>query len=111
VSVATPSHGVLMARATADEIVAVVAACLDNVVTHVGPDAPAWVLVEVLSDAIEVSVRDEGSGIPVGRLERAEAEGRVGVTSSIRGRVADSGGTAELATGPRGTEWVFRWAR
>jgi signal transduction histidine kinase len=52
-----------------------------------------------------VSVRDEGPGIPAGRLEAAQADGRLGVVDSIRGRVADLGGTAELTTGTYGTEW------
>jgi len=96
--VPTPAHVVA-------ELVAVVAACLDNVRLHVGPDAPAWVLVEGLSDRVMVTVRDEGPGIPEGRLEQAAADGRLGVSQSIRGRVADLGGTAALTTGPSGTEW------
>jgi signal transduction histidine kinase len=89
----------------ATELVAVVAACLDNVHQHVGPDAPAWVLLEGWPDRVEISVRDEGRGILEGRLEAAEADGRLGVSQSIRGRVADLGGTARLTTGPDGTEW------
>jgi len=111
VSVATPSPGVLLPRTTADEIVAVVAACLDNVVAHVGPDAPAWVLLEAATESIHVSVRDEGPGIPDGRLVDAEAEGRLGVSSSIRGRVADLGGAVELTTGDFGTEWELTFPR
>ena len=89
----------------AAELVAVVAACLDNVAQHVGVDARAWVLVEGWPDRVEVSVRDEGPGIPEGRLVAAEAAGRLGVSQSIRGRIGDLGGTARLATGPEGTEW------
>jgi signal transduction histidine kinase len=111
VSVATPPDGVLVEREKADEIVAVVAACLDNVAAHVGPSAPAWVLLEATSDALQVSVRDEGLGIPAGRLEEAEREGRLGVSSSIRGRVAELGGEAILSTGKYGTEWEFTFPR
>jgi signal transduction histidine kinase len=111
VSVATPSHGVLMEGATATEIAAVVSACLDNVVAHVGPDAPAWVLLEAAPDAVHVSVRDEGPGIPPGRLDEAEREGRLGVSSSIRGRVAELGGVAELTTGSFGSEWELTFPR
>jgi signal transduction histidine kinase len=50
-------------------------------------------------------VRDDGPGIPAGRLEEAAAQGRLGVTGSIRGRLADLGGTAVLTTGDFGTEW------
>jgi len=107
VSVATPSGGVLLAKPVADEIVAVVSACLDNVVAHVGASAPAWVLLEDFPDRVELSVRDEGPGIPEGRLAAAAREGRLGVVESIRGRIADLGGTAELVTGTFGTEWEF----
>jgi signal transduction histidine kinase len=89
----------------ASELVAVVGACLDNVHRHVGPEARAWVLVEGWPDRVEISVRDEGPGIPEGRLEAAEAAGRLGVSQSIRGRVEDLGGTATLMTGPHGSEW------
>jgi signal transduction histidine kinase len=92
-------------RARAGEIVAVVAACLDNVVAHVGPDAPAWILLESDLREVRVSVRDDGPGIAAGRLDAAAREGRLGVSSSIRGRMAELGGRAELTTGPHGTEW------
>ncbi len=95
----------------ADEIVAVVSACLDNVVAHVGPSAPAWVLLEATPDALVVTVRDEGPGIPQGRLEEAELAGRLGVASSVRGRVAELGGTASLSTGSHGTEWELSFPR
>ena len=105
VTVSVPGE-VMLARAAADEVVAVVRACLDNVRRHVGDDAPAWVLVEDLGDQVVVTVRDEGPGIPEGRLEEAEHEGRLGVSESIVGRVRDLGGTALLVTAPgRGTEW------
>ena len=95
-----------------DELTCVVRACLDNVANHVGPQAPAWVLVEDLGDDVVVTVRDEGPGIPAGRLESAEAEGRLGVRESVRGRVSDLGGTAVLVTGPgQGTEWEIRVPR
>ena len=64
-----------------------------------GRDAPAWVLLEALPGPVELSVRDEGPGIPEGRLAEAEREGRLGVGESIRGRIADLGGTATLSTG------------
>jgi signal transduction histidine kinase len=89
-----------------EELTAVVRACLDNVARHVGEDAPAWVLVEDLGGTVVVTVRDEGPGIPAGRLEAAADEGRLGVRESVRGRVADLGGSAVLVTGPgQGTEW------
>jgi signal transduction histidine kinase len=76
------------------------------VVRHVGPEAPAWVLVEQLGNRVVVTVRDEGSGMDPGRLDAARAEGRLGVSESIRGRLRDLGGTAEVRTAPdEGTEW------
>jgi signal transduction histidine kinase len=107
VQVATPGAPVELPAETVAELVAAVSACLDNVAAHVGEAAPAWVLLEALEDRVVVSVRDEGPGIPEGRLERAAAEGRLGVSESIRGRLADLGGIAELTTGSSGTEWEF----
>ena len=80
--------------------------CLSNVRHHVGPDAEAWVLLEELGDRWVVSVRDDGPGIPDGRLEASAAEGRLGVQQSIVGRMRDLGGTATVRTGAgQGTEW------
>ncbi|QYJ04671.1 hypothetical protein KUV85_03035 [Nocardioides panacisoli] len=107
VEVAVPSGPVRVPARTAAELVGVVGACLDNVARHVGEGAPAWVLVEDLPDCVALSVRDEGPGIPEGRLNDAAAEGRLGVSESIRGRIRDLGGTAQLSTGDFGTEWEF----
>lgn len=112
VSVSTPAHPVQLPAAAVDELVAVVGAALANVALHVGPDAPAWVLLEDVDTAVEISVRDEGSGIPAGRLAVAEAEGRLGVARSMRGRVRDLGGTITCDTGPgRGTDWIITLPR
>jgi signal transduction histidine kinase len=112
VSVSAPAHPVPLPARAVDELVAVVGAALANVALHVGPDAPAWVLVEDVGTAVEISVRDAGPGIPPGRLAAAQAEGRLGVARSIRGRVRDLGGTITLDTGPgRGTEWTIRVGR
>lgn len=112
VTVAAPAHPVELPAHTVDELVAVVGAALANVAVHVGPDAPAWVLLEDVGDRVEISVRDEGPGIAAGRLAVAEAEGRLGVARSMRGRVHDLGGTITCDTGPdRGTEWIIELAR
>ncbi|MFZ2015909.1 MAG: DUF5931 domain-containing protein [Nocardioides sp.] len=103
--VAAPPHAVLLPPDEVAEVVAAVAACLDNVAVHVGPDARAWVLLDAAPDAVHVTIRDEGPGIPEGRLEQAETEGRLGVAGSIRGRLADLDGTAEVSTGSYGTVW------
>ena len=105
VTFAGPGEPVLLPAYVVSELVAVVGACLDNVSRHVAPDAPAWVLLEAFPDRVQLAVRDEGPGIPAGRLEQAESEGRLGVSGSIRGRIADLGGTVELSTGSFGTEW------
>lgn len=105
VEVVVPGGAVMLPAATVAEVVAAVTACLDNVSRHVGEDAPAWVLLEDLGDHVELSVRDEGPGIPEGRLEEAAADGRLGVSESVRGRLRDLGGTATLLTGSFGTEW------
>ena len=105
VDVAVPGGPVEVRADVGAEVEAVVVACLDNVTRHVGAGASAWVLLEAFGDRVEVSVRDEGPGIPDGRLDDAAAEGRLGVSQSIRGRVADLGGEARLTTGGFGTEW------
>ena len=105
VTVSTPGLPVELPAPTAREVAAAVAACLDNVRRHVGEHAPAWVLLQDFPDRVEVSVRDDGPGIPPGRLDEAASQGRLGVSESVRGRVAALGGTAELHTGPSGTEW------
>jgi signal transduction histidine kinase len=105
VTVSAPATPVELPRATAAELLAAVRACLDNVRVHVGEDAPAWVLLQAFPDRVELSIRDEGPGIPSGRLEQASHQGRLGVAESIRGRISDLGGTAELVTGDLGTEW------
>lgn len=107
VTVSAPAFPVELPAGTAHELVAATRACLDNVAAHVGDRAPAWVLLQAFGDRVELSVRDDGPGIPAGRLDEAAAQGRLGVSASIRGRIADLGGTAELVTGSFGTEWEF----
>ncbi|MFF8564884.1 MacS family sensor histidine kinase [Streptomyces albidoflavus] len=105
VTLSGPGTPVELAPHAARETAAAVGAALDNVRTHVGPGARAWVLVEDEPDQVLVSVRDEGPGIPEGRLAEAAEEGRLGVAQSIQGRLRDLGGTAELISVPgQGTE-------
>ncbi|MEU6124325.1 DUF5931 domain-containing protein [Streptomyces sp. NPDC047123] len=105
VTLSEPGAPVLLAPRAARELAAAVGAALDNVRRHVGADARAWILVEDEPDGVIVTVRDEGPGIPEGRLAQAEGEGRLGVALSIRGRLRDIGGTAELISVPgQGTE-------
>ncbi|MEU5684427.1 sensor histidine kinase [Streptomyces venezuelae] len=105
VTLSEPGAPVLLAPGTARELAAAVGAALDNVRRHAGAEARAWILVEDEPDEVIVTVRDDGPGIPAGRLVEAEGEGRLGVALSIRGRLRDIGGTAELISVPgQGTE-------
>ncbi|WP_329542088.1 MacS family sensor histidine kinase [Streptomyces sp. NBC_01358] len=105
VTFAEPGAPVLLTPAAAGELAAAVGAALDNVRVHAGESARAWILVEDWPDEVIVTVRDDGPGIPEGRLAQAEGEGRLGVALSIRGRLRDLGGTAELVSVPgQGTE-------
>ncbi|MFE6336264.1 MacS family sensor histidine kinase [Streptomyces sp. NPDC057806] len=104
-SLAEPGAPVVLPPAAARELAAAVGAALDNVREHAGEQARAWILVEDEPDAVIVTVRDDGPGIPEGRLAQAEGEGRLGVALSIRGRLRDIGGSAELISVPgQGTE-------
>ncbi|MEU6696749.1 DUF5931 domain-containing protein [Pseudonocardia sp. NPDC046786] len=112
VTVSAPGRPVELDAPVVDELEGAVRAALANVAVHAGPAARAWVLLEELPGALEISVRDDGPGIPDGRLAQAQAQGRLGVARSIRGRVEDLGGTLTLDTGPElGTEWVIRLDR
>ncbi|CAM2898548.1 MacS family sensor histidine kinase [Skermania piniformis] len=112
VTVAAPGVPVPLDRRVATEIAAAVAAALANVAQHAGPGARAYVLLESLDSEVLVSVRDDGVGIPPERLHDAETEGRMGVSKSIRGRIAALGGSAALVSAPgEGTEWEFRVPR
>ncbi|MFC4021601.1 MacS family sensor histidine kinase [Micromonospora sp. GCM10011542] len=103
VSLSAPATPVPLPRPVARELAAATGAALDNVGRHAG--GRAWVLVEDEGATVTVSVRDEGPGIPAGRLAEAAAQGRLGVTQSIRGRVADLGGTVRIVSAPdAGTE-------
>ncbi|WP_210576164.1 MacS family sensor histidine kinase [Streptomyces sp. GESEQ-4] len=105
VSLAEPGAPVPLPPPAAKELAAAVGAALDNVRKHAGEDARAWILVEDEPDEVVVTVRDDGPGIPEGRLAQAEGEGRLGVALSIRGRLRDLGGSAELISVPgQGTE-------
>ncbi|WP_324783765.1 MacS family sensor histidine kinase [Streptomyces sp. H51] len=105
VSLAEPGAPVPLAPAAARELAAAVGAALDNVRRHAGEHARAWILVEDEPGEVVVTVRDDGPGIPEGRLAQAEGEGRLGVALSIRGRLRDLGGTAEVISVPgQGTE-------
>ncbi|WP_424214154.1 MacS family sensor histidine kinase [Streptomyces sp. BI20] len=105
VNLAEPGAPVELATPVARELAAAVGAALDNVRRHAGAQARAWILVEDWGDEVIVTVRDDGPGIPAGRLDEAAGEGRMGVALSIRGRLRDLGGSAEVVSVPgQGTE-------
>ncbi|MEU9018904.1 DUF5931 domain-containing protein [Actinomadura sp. NPDC048394] len=105
VTVSTPATPVPLPEHAAQEVAAAVAAALDNVRRHCGDGARAWVLLEDGPGEVTVSVRDDGPGMPPGRLDDAAASGRLGVAQSIRGRVRDLGGTVAIVSAPgEGTE-------
>ncbi|MFE7586962.1 MacS family sensor histidine kinase [Streptomyces gardneri] len=105
VTLSEPGAPVMLPPPAARELAAAVGAALDNVRVHAGEEAQAWILVEDWTDEVIVTVRDDGPGIPEGRLAEAWGEGRMGVALSIRGRLRDLGGSAELISVPgQGTE-------
>ncbi|WP_275127890.1 MacS family sensor histidine kinase [Streptomyces monomycini] len=105
VTFSEPGGPVVLPAAAAAELAAAVSAALDNVRVHAGAEAQAWILVEDEPDEVVVTVRDDGPGIPEGRLADAEREGRLGVALSIRGRLRELGGSADWISVPgQGTE-------
>jgi signal transduction histidine kinase len=107
VSVAMPATPVRLPGYAAREIGAATGAALDNAVQHGG--GRAWVLVEEEAGVVTVSIRDDGPGMPVGRLAEAAERGRLGVAQSIQGRIAELGGTVRITTAPgQGTEVELR---
>ncbi|MER7048180.1 DUF5931 domain-containing protein [Streptomyces jumonjinensis] len=112
VTLSEPGAPVLLPARAAGELAAAVGAALDNVARHAGDGARAWILIEDWPDEVVVTVRDDGPGIAEGRLAQAEGEGRLGVALSIRGRLRDLGGTAELISVPgQGAEVELRVPR
>ena len=101
-SVSVPAHPVVVDARLASEVDAAVAAALDNVAKHAGPGARAWVLLEGDSAGIDLTIRDNGSGAELADLLTASERGRMGVSTSVRGRIEDLGGSATWTTRPGG---------
>ncbi len=107
VEMAAPAGPVTLPAGVARELAAAVAAAVDNALQHGG--RTAWLLVEDEPSVVTVTVRDDGPGIAPGRLEQAAGDGRLGVARSVRGRMADLGGTVDIVSTPgQGTEVEFR---
>jgi len=112
VTVSVPAQAVLLEKAAADEVTSAVRAALANVRRHCGERTRAWVLVEDEPELVTVTIRDDGPGIADGRLAEAEAAGRLGVSHSIRGRLRDLGGSANISSVPgEGTEVALKVPR
>jgi signal transduction histidine kinase len=112
ITVSAPGTPVLLPARAAAEVAAAVGAAVDNVRRHAGEGARAWILVEDEPDAVTVSIRDDGAGFQADRLGEAEQAGRLGVSQSIRGRLRDLGGIAELYSVPgEGVEVELRVPR
>jgi signal transduction histidine kinase len=112
VDVVVPAGKVLLPAATAAELVAAVKEALSNVTKHAGSGAHAWVVVEDLSGEVLLSIRDDGAGTTPERFEQARSVGHLGVSQSIRGRIADLGGSVDVRTAPgEGTEWEITVSR
>ena len=102
VEVVLPAGSVRVSAPVAEEIEAAVVAALDNVARHAGQGARVWVLLDADDRGIELTIRDNGVGMAPDRLVRAAQEGRLGASSSIRGRLLDLGGDASWRTPPGG---------
>jgi signal transduction histidine kinase len=112
VTVSTPGTPVLVGHTRGREVAAAVGAALANVDAHAGDGARAWVLLEDEGAELVVSIRDDGVGFDHDRLAAAEAEGRLGVSRSITGRLRDLGGSSLLTSSPgSGTEVELRLSR
>jgi len=99
VTVSAPDRLVLP-RPLATALRDAVRAALHNVERHAGAGARAWVFAEEDATDLRVTVRDDGAGFAPGRLDDAQRDGRFGVAHSIRGRVADVGGTTTITSAP-----------
>ena len=109
VEIVVPADPVPLSAHTAAELVGAVREALANAERHAGPSARAWVAVEDLGGSVSVVVRDDGAGTTPSRLDEAARDGRLGVAQSIRGRIADLGGTAQVRTAPgEGVEWELQ---
>jgi signal transduction histidine kinase len=105
VTLVAPAPAVWLPASVAHELVAAITAAVENVHQHCPAEAKVWILLEDEGDVVTATVRDDGPGIPNGRLEQAAAQGRLGVAQSIRGRVTDLGGQVLITSAPgRGTE-------
>jgi signal transduction histidine kinase len=105
VTVSRPAGAVLLREGVAQELVAAAKAALENARLHAGAGAHVWILLEEEQDRVTLTIRDDGVGMEADRLARAADDGRLGMSSSIIGRMKDVGGDAVITSFPgEGTE-------
>ena len=107
VVLALPAAVVERDAAVVRAVTGAIGAALDNVATHAAGSL-AYVGASDDGDTVTVWVRDDGPGIPDGRLDAAAGEGRLGVRTSIVERVTAVGGSAHVRTDGTGTEVEIR---
>jgi signal transduction histidine kinase len=91
----------------AEEVSAAVRQALDNVVEHAEATG-VTIFGERDGADVAISVRDDGIGFEVDEASMA-ADGRLGISRSMRGRIEQVGGTMRIVSAPgRGTEVEFR---
>ena len=88
------------------ELAAATRQAIENVVRHADATR-VTVFAEEDSGFAVVSVTDDGRGFDYDEV-RLEAEGKVGMLKSMKGRVVDLGGTMNVVSSPTGTEIEFR---
>jgi signal transduction histidine kinase len=105
VNISAPGTEVWLPHHVARELAAAATAATENVYQHCPPQTRVWILIEDERDLVRLTVRDDGPGVPPGRLDEAAAQGRLGVAQSICGRLSDLGGHAAITSTPgQGTE-------
>lgn len=110
VDVTVPATEVPLPASDVEELVAVAREALDDAACRGGPATTSRVLVEDLDEEVVLTLHSDG---PAGERPAAgTASGQAGAARSIRGRVADLGGTLTVDTRPgQGTEWTVRLTR
>src|SRR5680860_1244411 len=89
------------------ELAAATRQALENAARH-ADDTRVTVFAEEDNGFVVVSVTDDGRGFDYDEV-RLEAEGKVGMLKSMKGRVVDLGGTMKVVNAPTGgTEIEFR---
>ncbi len=94
--------GTALLDRSADAMVRAAREAMRNAVRHAG--SPVRVFLEIEDGRRELFVRDTGSGFSLDAVDEA----RRGVRDAIIGRMEHVGGTAEIESGPTGTDVILR---